>query len=283
VALNAGQIEEVQRRVLDWYAASGRDLPWRRTRDPYAILVSEVMLQQTQVDRVIPRWHAWLAQFPTLRALARATPADAIRAWQGLGYNLRAVRLHMIARQAVEQFGGELPRTVEALLSLKGIGQYTARAVAAFGFGQPVAVVDTNVRRVLQRIFGESAEPQTLADAVLPVAHAYPWNQALMDLGATICRAERPVCLLCPVRDVCSAAGSVVKVKRARTTPNVPFEQTSRYARGRILDALRTLPDGEGLAVQEADWGGSGTAVVDQLVRDGLVVRGADGLLRLPA
>ena len=163
----------VHARLLEWYAANARDLPWRKTRDPYAILVAEVMLQQTQVERVIPRWHEWLARFPTLADLATASRADAIRAWRGLGYNLRAVRLHEIARQAVADYGGELPREVGELLRLKGVGHYTAGAVACFAYGQPVIAVDTNVRRVLGRVFGwEPRSVDRLASGALPVENA---------------------------------------------------------------------------------------------------------------
>ncbi|MDQ6672009.1 MAG: A/G-specific adenine glycosylase, partial [Chloroflexota bacterium] len=182
-------VARIQRQVLDWYAGYGRDLPWRRTRDPYAILVAEVMLQQTQVERVIPRWHAWLERFPTPHALARASRADAIRAWQGLGYNLRAVRLHAIACQVVAEHDGLVPRDLAGLLTLKGVGRYTAGAVACFAYEQRVAMVDTNVRRVLSRVF--AIDPQavdSIADAVVPPPPAaYAWNQALMDLGATVC------------------------------------------------------------------------------------------------
>src|SRR6266700_6892192 len=159
-------LEFIHSRLLDWYAASGRDLPWRQSRDPYAILVAEVMLQQTQVDRVVPKWHAWLERFPTLADLARASRADAIRAWQGLGYDVRAVRLHSIATQVVADHGGELPRSVEALVHLKGVGRYTAGAVACFAYEQPVAMVDTNVRRVLSRVFG--VPPSAVAQRRMP-------------------------------------------------------------------------------------------------------------------
>src|SRR6478752_366502 len=186
----------VQTALLEWYARGARDLPWRHTRDPYAVLVAEVMLQQTQVDRVVPKYHAWLARFPTLHDLAAASRADAIRAWKGLGYNRRAVRLHEIACQAVAEFGGELPRTVDGLRQLKGIGSYTAGAVACFAYEQPVAMVDTNIRRVLSRVFGlPAAEIERHAPALVPPTAAYAWNQALMDLGATICRAQQPLCL----------------------------------------------------------------------------------------
>jgi len=287
------RVAEVQRQVLEWYAEHGRDLPWRKTRDPYAVLVSEVMLQQTQVERVIPKWHAWLELFPTLSALAAATRADAIRAWQGLGYNLRAVRLHRIATQSVAEFGGELPSSVEGLLQLGGIGRYTAGAVACFGFGLPVAMVDTNVRRVLGRIFVGSAtlrtsDAQRLADAVLPRASAYAWSQALMDLGATVCRAEAPMCLLCPLVSVCSSAGRVER-RSAKLPRQGRFAGSTRYVRGRILDALRTLPSGSAASIDQLlgalEPGCNSDRVlplVGALIRDGLVVQNHDGALKLP-
>jgi A/G-specific adenine glycosylase len=271
----------------------GRDLPWRKTRDPYAVLVSEVMLQQTQVERVIPKWHAWLEQFPTLAALAAASRADAIRAWRGLGYNMRAVRLHAIATQCVAEFGGELPGTVEDLLRLTGIGPYTAGAVACFGFGRPVAMVDTNVRRVLCRIFVGSAAPRTsdvqrLADAMVPKASAYAWSQALMDLGATVCRAEAPMCLLCPVVGVCKSAGQL-EARSGKARNQGPFAGSTRYVRGRILDALRTLPRGSAVSTDELartlEPGCDAQRVaplVERLIGDGLVTRDVGGAVRLP-
>jgi A/G-specific adenine glycosylase len=269
----------VQARLLAWYAAEHRDLPWRQTRDPYAILVSEIMLQQTQVDRVIPRWTAWLAQFPTLAALAAATRADAVRAWQGLGYNLRAVRLHAIATQAVAEFGGELPRTVDGLRQLKGIGSYTAGAVACFAYEQPVAMVDTNIRRVLSRVFGlPAAEIERHAPALVPPTAAYAWNQALMDLGATICRAQQPLCLVCPILTECGGPAPVRAAVKKR--PMEPFTSSSRYFRGRVVDALRAAPAGIALdgLVHEV---GTSPDVIERLARDGLVRLDADGLVTL--
>jgi A/G-specific adenine glycosylase len=293
VGPQAEHVEAVQQRVLDWYAQHARDLPWRQTRDPYAVLVSEIMLQQTQVERVIPKWHAWLRQFPTLADLARASRADAIRAWQGLGYNLRAVRLHEIAGQVAAEFGGELPRSLEGLLSLKGVGRYTAGAVACFAFGQPVAMVDTNVRRVLSRVFGGQGESaQALADAVVPRQAAYAWNQALMDLGATLCRAEAPLCLVCPLMEVCASAGQVRRrvgrrVGRRSTPP--PFAGSTRYFRGRVLDGLRTLPVGAAMSVAELAAGMQPACaperlegLLERMTADGLVVRDERGWLRLP-
>lgn len=214
-----------QGRLLAWYAAEGRShLPWRHTRDPYAVLVSEVMLQQTQVDRVLPKYREFLGRFPTLQALAAAPASEAIKAWAGLGYNMRAVRLHEIARQAVAEYGGALPSTLDGLLALKGIGRYTAGAVACFAFGLPVATVDTNIRRVLWRAFqgiepavwpsGEKAvrEALALAEWALPSDRAYDWQQALMDLGATVCAARRPACERCPLRDCCAAYAETARV-----------------------------------------------------------------------
>lgn len=206
------------RLLLDWYAHEGRaTLPWRHTRDPYAVLVSEVMLQQTQVERVLPKYREFLARFPTLADLAATPVSEAIKAWAGLGYNTRAVRLHEIARQAVKRYGGKLPETLEDLLALKGIGRYTAGAVACFAFGLPVATVDTNIRRVLWRVF-RGVEPAVwpsgvaaqrdqlaLAEEALPPDHAYDWQQALMDLGATVCLSRRPLCERCPLTACCTA------------------------------------------------------------------------------
>jgi A/G-specific adenine glycosylase len=256
----------VQARLLEWYAANARDLPWRRTRDPYAILVAEVMLQQTQVDRVIPKWLAWLERFPTLADLARASRADAIRAWQGLGYNLRAVRLHAIAVQAVADFGGELPRDMAGLLRLKGVGRYTAGAVACFAYEQPVAMVDTNVRRVLSRVFGWPASAvEELADSVVPASAAYAWNQALMDLGATLCRARQPLCLACPLVAECGGPHAPVAAPGAASGR---FTGSRRYHRGRIIQRLRELPAGQALPLSDL---GDRRELVEQLAAEGLV------------
>jgi A/G-specific adenine glycosylase len=252
VAPEPALVERVQRRLVDWYAANHRDLPWRRTRDPYAILVAEVMLQQTQVERVMPKWQAWLERFPTLADLASASPADAIRAWQGLGYNLRALRLHGVARQVVAECDGRLPRSVAGLLALKGIGRYTAGAVACFAYEQPVAMVDTNVRRVLSRVFGvEPSRVEVLADYVVPVEAAYPWNQALMDLGATLCRARRPLCLVCPLVAECGGPREAASPVSSPGRPAGEFRGSQRYYRGRIVDVLRGVPHGATVAIDE--------------------------------
>lgn len=216
---------EIWRDLLAWYATQGRaHLPWRHTRDPYAVLVSEVMLQQTQVERVLPKYQEFLGRFPTLESLAAAPTAEVIKAWASLGYNMRAVRLQQIARQAVERYGGTLPGTLEGLMALKGIGRYTAGAVACFAFGLHVATVDTNIRRVLWRVFrgiepgswpsGERAQREALALAewALPPDNAYDWQQALMDLGATVCVSRRPLCEGCPLTTACAAFAETAKV-----------------------------------------------------------------------
>jgi len=269
-------VARVQAALVAWYRRQARDLPWRHTRDPYAILVSEVMLQQTQVERVIPKWHAWLARFPTLDDLASAPRSEAIRAWQGLGYNLRAVRLHAIATQAVAEFGGELPRSVEGLMQLKGIGRYTAGAVACFAYEQPVAMVDTNVRRVLSRVFGvEPTRVEAMAQSVVPAGDAYLWNQALMDLGATLCRTRQPLCLVCPLLGECGGPrNSSVKPRQLGQ-----FRESNRYYRGRILDDLRHIP---AVSLDELAARHAGRAdLIERLIADGLLEREGDAV-RLP-
>ena len=203
-----------RRRLLEWYRRNGRDLPWRQTRDPYRVLVSEVMLQQTQVDRVLPKYHEWLAKYPTFAALAAAPEADVSETWRPLGYNIRPRRLHAIARESVERYGGELPDDEATLRSFKGIGAYTAGALLSFAFGQRAAILDTNVARVLFRIFIGAGDPKShamrrhlweVSRTVLPMRHVFNFNQALMDFGATLCTARKPQCPVCPMRTGCAA------------------------------------------------------------------------------
>jgi A/G-specific adenine glycosylase len=208
-------VSAFQRRLLRWYARHGRDLPWRRTRDPYRILVSEIMLQQTQVERVIPKYHEFLARYPTFERLAAAPPAEVRRTWRPLGYNIRPVHLQGIARETVARYNGRLPDDGATLRSLRGIGRYTAGAILAFAYGQDAAILDTNVRRVLGRVFlGPRRLPHVrgqrafwdLAEAVLPRGRAYDFNQALMDFGATWCTPRKPRCPRCPMRAFCQSA-----------------------------------------------------------------------------
>jgi A/G-specific adenine glycosylase len=204
-----------QKRLLTWYGEFGRDLPWRRTTDPYKILVSEVMLQQTQVDRVIPKFHEFLGKYPTLQDLAIAHPDDIRRTWYPLGYNIRPYRLHGIACETIERYGGALPSKAEDLLSLKGIGRYTAGAIRSFAFNKDAPILDTNVMRVLHRVFigkGEAKKQKTalwvLSETLIPRGKGYDFNQALMDFGAMICTARKPICLLCPMRNICLTVSS---------------------------------------------------------------------------
>jgi A/G-specific adenine glycosylase len=225
-------------------------------------MVSEIMLQQTQVDRVLPYWHAWMERWPTVHELAAAPVADVIRAWKGLGYNRRAVNLQRAA-QAVVDRGGGFPHTVEGLLALPGIGPYTAGAVACFAFEQDVPFIDTNMRRVLHRIFvGVDVPKPTVPDRavleiaadVLPAGHGWTWNQAIMEFGAIHCTAKKPLCMICPVQAQCNAfpkiqAALAANVK-APKGKSPPFEQTNRYFRGRILDELRAH-EGEGVSLSK--------------------------------
>jgi A/G-specific adenine glycosylase len=206
--------QRFRRRLLDWYRANGRDLPWRKTDDPYHILVSEVMLQQTQVDRVLPKYHEWLEKYPSLSALAQADQDDVTDTWRPLGYNIRPRRLHAIARESVERYGGELPSDEETLLSFKGIGAYTAGAIRSFAFGQRAAILDTNVARVLHRVFVVTGDVKahtmkrhlwSLSEVLVPHKHVFDFNQALMDFGATVCVARKPRCEACPMTRQCGS------------------------------------------------------------------------------
>lgn len=265
-----------RRAILAWYDASGRSLPFRAGRDPYGILVSEVMAQQTQIARVVERWPAFMAAFPTIESLAAATPAAVLRAWRGLGYNRRALNLHRAARAVAASHDGRLPADVAALERLPGIGPYTARAVAALAFGARVGPVDVNVRRVIGRItgVGTAAEVQRAADASVPRTRPADWTHAVMDLGATICRPSNPRCDVCPASRWCRSAGMVVAVARSRTAAAPAFTETSRWLRGRILDRLRDVP-GAGWWTVEAPIGSHDRAAVDaaldEMEREGLL------------
>lgn len=212
-----------RRRLLAWYRVHGRDLPWRRTDDPYHILVSEVMLQQTQVDRVLPKYHEWIEKYPSLEALATAADDDVAVTWRPLGYNIRPRRLHAIARESVERYAGQLPSDHDTLISFKGIGAYTSGAIRSFAFRQRAAILDTNVARVLFRVFVAKGDPKahrmrrhlwSVSEALLPRKDVFDFNQALMDLGATVCTARRPDCPVCPLRRGCATHAVAVKSSR---------------------------------------------------------------------
>lgn len=292
--------------LLAWYAVFGRaHLPWRATRDPYRIVVSESMLQQTQVERVIPLYEKFIARFPGFEALAAAGAGDVVRAWRGLGYNSRAVRLHALACAVVERHGGRLPDDTETLRRLPGIGAYTASAIRAFAFERNDAAIDVNVRRVVHRVvFGLEYPPladertvDTLAIAAVPSGDAHDWNSAMMDLGATLCTARAPKCLVCPLRDACVAApvdpaqlAERAKQHAPRKAPQnaLPFERTTRFLRGRIIERLRDVPARETIdiaalqrdlaAVVPADRLHEIPSVVDALTRERIVLRSADAV-----
>ena len=274
--------------VLAWGIPRLRDLPWRATRDPWAILVSEVMLQQTQVPRVIPKWTAFLDAFPTPDACAAASLGDVLRLWQGLGYPRRARNLHAAASE-ISRRGG-FPRDLPGLLALPGVGPYTARAVLTFAFEQDVAVVDTNIARVHARVAGRrltSRDVQATADEALVHGASWAFNQCLMDLGATLCRPASPACGECPLRPSCAwqgdgpdpAVGSAgVSGRQAR------FEGSDRQARGRLLAALSAAPvDASSAAAVMQREPSVAARLVAALVAEGLVVEEPGvGRLRLP-
>ena len=276
---------ELRASILAWYDARARAFPFRASRDPWAILVSEAMAQQTQISRVVEKWGPFMAAFPTVEALAVATPADVLRAWQGLGYNRRALNLWRAARTIVEEHGGRVPEEVADLARLPGVGPYTARAVAAIAFGRPVGAVDTNVRRVIGRIAGGAeglteAALQVAADAMVPADRPADWTHAVMDVGATLCRPRRPDCGACPARAWCryAAAPPTLMPTVARTRPEVRFETTSRWLRGRILEQLRAAADGIWTTIP----GPLGTHDADA-VGDALAALARDGLVELDA
>ncbi|HEY1883463.1 MAG TPA: hypothetical protein VGG51_10535 [Candidatus Cybelea sp.] len=293
-------------RLLRWFGDHGRaSLPWRTVRSPYRTLVSEFMLAQTQVDRVVPRFEAFVERFPDFASLANAPLADVLREWKGLGYNSRAVRLHRLARAVVDDHGGALPSGAAALRSLPGVGPYTLAAIRTFAFNLDDAPVDTNVRRIVHRLFFGIEHPRAAAAAQLderarslvPRDRAHDWNSALMDLGALLCTARAPKCLRCPLRGDCRAApldatalelARAANARRAPAQEAIPFEQSRRYARGRIIDQLRALPAGQRISLldltlaMQSQLPGRSSAelreVVAALERDGLISSDAGGV-----
>ncbi len=253
--------------LLEWYARHGRTtLPWRVVRNPYFTLVSEFMLQQTQVDRVVPKFESFVARFPDILALARASSGEVLREWQGLGYNMRALRLHESAGVVVERFNGVMPVESHLLRQLPGVGPYTAAAIRAFGFDLDDAPLDVNIRRIVHRVsYGlehpaqaTTRELDARAQEIAAPGKAHDWNSAMMDLGATICTARAPKCLICPLRDACAAApidaSALEHARREHAKPPspqnaLPWEQTTRFARGRIVERLRALPPGRRISL----------------------------------
>ncbi len=284
----------IHRRLLGWYSKHQRNLPWRRTRDPYKILVAEVMLQQTQADRVIPKYRSWLKTWPTVAALARAPLHQVLRAWSGLGYNRRAVHLRQAARIIRHEHGGIVPDTITGLEALPGIGSYTARAIAAFAFRQRTGLIDTNVRRVVSRLQFGLGGPRTdrqLARAInrlVPTRATDTWHHALMDLGATVCVSRRPKCQVCPLRTVCRAYPRILEQPIRSAQPTVSFVDSDRFWRGRIVAVLLQQPRTSLKALPDrlATHGQLGSARLRRLVRDlathGLVTR-QGGYLKIPS
>jgi A/G-specific adenine glycosylase len=273
--------------LISWWEERRRDLPWRATRDPWEVLVCEVMAQQTQVARVAERWRPFLDRFPTATALAEAPVAEVVRWWSGLGYNRRALNLHRCAQAVVTDHDGRLPADLGALLALPGIGPYTARAVLAFAFEADHGIVDTNTARVLARIAGRpltAREVQVAADRAVPHRQAWAWNQAMLDLGATVCRRRATECERCPMADGCAwAAAGRPSPDPADTSAGVGrgqprFEGSDRQGRGRLVEALRQGPVPVAAAGDVMAWPDD-DARVDRVVTS-LV---ADGLIRVDA
>jgi A/G-specific adenine glycosylase len=276
--------------VLGWYAERGRPLAFRRTTDPYAILVSEAMAQQTQASRAAAYWERFMSTFPTVHTLAAARPADVLRAWAGLGYDRRALALWRAARVIVEDHDGRVPSSVEELEALPGVGPYTARAVAALAYGLPVGAVDVNVRRVLGRVVAGSAEAlppkalQVVADAAVPADQPGTWTHAVMDVGATLCKPRAPRCDDCPAQPWCRYAAQTPDLvtpppttRAARERP-APFTSTNRWLRGRILDRLRA-EDGDAWIALDDDIGAHDHERVVAAAR----AMAADGVVELEA
>ena len=284
----------LQDALSEWAEGARRDLPWRRTRDPWAVLVSEVMLQQTQVPRVAARFGPFLDRFPTPAACAAAPVADVVRAWAGRGYNRRAVGLHRAATAVVDRHGGVVPARLGELQALPGLGPYTARAVLAFAYEADVGVVEVNSARVLARAMAGRAlgraEAQALADAMVPPGDGWAWNQAMLDLGATVCTKVAPDCDRCPVGTCCAwavagrpppdpAVGSAGTGSRQST-----FAGSDRQGRGRLVDALRLGPVALAGVAAAAGWPDQperARRAAAGLVADGLAVE-VDGHLELP-
>lgn len=276
---------------MAWGERHRRDLPWRRTRDPWAILVSEIMLQQTQIARVIPRYTTFLREFPTASECAIAPVGAVIRAWDGLGYNRRAVQLHRCAQQLVALHGGNLPRDLPALLKLPGVGPYTARAVLAFAFEDDVGVVDTNVGRVLARWSGRrlgAAEAQAAADANVPPSSGWSWNQALFDFAARVCTRRHPRCDRCPMRSSCrwQGQGDDPAEGSARVSGGQSrFEGSDRQGRGRLVAVLRRGPLLRSDVAAAAGWPYEpvrAERIMAGLVHDGMAVIDEEGTATLP-
>ena len=253
--LTKSRIREFQHQIFDWWELNKRDLPWRHTDDPYKILVSEVMLQQTQVSRVLAKYDEFIKVFPTISSLAIASTADVLKIWKGMGYNRRALYLKKAAMM------GEIPDSEEALLKLPGVGKYTARAILIFAYKQHIAAVDTNIRKIITHFFFHDTPQkekiiQDVADKLVPIGKSWEWHQALMDYGSV----EMPK----------------LHIKKIRTKKSMPFKHTNRYFRGRIIDRLRENAISEIVLLKDFT-----AKTINGLIKDGLVER-KNGVLQLP-
>ena len=294
--LPESELPRLRRALLAWHRRHGLRAPWRSSGDPYQVLVAAVMAQQTQMSRVLPKFDEFVAAFPTVEKLARASTARVLRVWGGLGYNLRALRLQRAARRIVCE--GGFPATAAELEQIEGVGPFTAAIVASFAFGEPVAAFDTNVRRVVARLLGDidgrltERELRAAADGLVSRRAGGRWNQAMMDLGGQVCVARAPRCGICPLARWCRArpqfaqAGHRVAEGRATYRAQPRYQGSRRYYRGRIVQALRELPAGASLAAAELLDDGLDEAALAELVealrRDGLLRVVAGGRLRLP-
>jgi A/G-specific adenine glycosylase len=275
--------------LLAWSDRRLRDLPWRRTRDPWAILVAETMLQQTQVARVTDRWERFLQRFPDPPTCARAPASELLREWAGLGYNRRALMLHRAAGVICDDHGGVVPDELDRLMALPGVGPYTGRAVLAFAFEIEAAPVDTNIGRVLARLGGERlgvAEAQRMADSLVPAEAVWRWNQGLMELGATVCRKRSPECVECPVAACCAWRGrgpDPAERSAAVARPQPSFAGSDRQLRGRAVDALRVapVPVNELAARISGEDEARGLRVLERLLAEGMIEQDGERL-RLP-
>ncbi|GII77520.1 adenine glycosylase [Sphaerisporangium rufum] len=279
--------------ILDWYAANARDLPWRAPdAGPWGILVSEIMLQQTPVARVLPVWRDWMARWPTPAALAAEPPGEAVRHWGRLGYPRRALNLHACARAITAEHGGRVPAGHDELRALPGVGEYTAAAVASFAFGARHAVLDTNVRRVLARaVRGEEFPPKAttaierrLAESLIPPVDAPRWAVAVMELGALVCTARTPRCAGCPIAAGCAWRLAGQPAYDGPERRGQAYAGTDRQCRGRLLAVLRDAPGAVPKAALDAVWADATQRerALDGLVADGLAEALADGTYRLP-
>jgi A/G-specific adenine glycosylase len=297
---DSDQVRAIGLAIRAWGTGDGDgsrrpELPWRSTRDPWAVLVSEVMTQQTQVSRVVPIYHRFLDRFPNPSACAAAPLGEVLRAWAGLGYNRRAANLHRAASVVVAEYGGAVPGDLDALLRLPGVGAYTARAVLAFAFEEDIGVVDTNVGRVLSRaVAGQpirASQAQAFVDEMVPEGGGWEFGQALLDLGAMVCTAGTPRCELCPVRRRCRWAAQEWSLpdpasgSAGVSTRQSVFHGSDRQGRGRLIDALRLGEVGPDDLARAAGWPDDpdrARRIATQLVEEGLAVRDPSDTLRLP-